>query len=171
MNLEPGWLTRRFRFSAGERHSNGRLALGCAIGMAIGLVPKDSLIVPVLIVLLFCSMADLWCGLASSILFTGIGYLLDGLTQKLGALVLTSEKLESAWVYLYELPLLPWTRFNNTAVMGNLILACLLCYPVYRFSALFFNAYGPYFHRAITKSFIYRWLISRETTSTVEGVQ
>ena len=54
------------------------------------------------------------------------GHLCDPITHKLGANLLSSNLLESSWAYLYQLPLVPWTRFNNTVVCGNLALALII---------------------------------------------
>ncbi|HMO14775.1 MAG TPA: TIGR03546 family protein [Pirellulaceae bacterium] len=153
-----------------ERELWNPWALGCALGMCIGLIPKDTLIFPVLVIALFISMSSLWSGLFSSLAFAGVSYLLDGLTQKLGALVLTSEKLEPFWLAVYDLPLIPWTGFSNTAVMGNTILALILFYPCYRLSYIFIRAYGPYFDRMIKQNRVYRFIVSRDVVARVEGL-
>ena len=42
-----------------------------------------------------------------------------------------SEALKPLWTCLYSLPVVPWTKFNNTVVLGNLVLGLLLYAPVY----------------------------------------
>ena len=140
----------------------------------MGLIPKDSLFVVILAFMLLCTTANILCAVVMGFWFTWLGHFVDGFSHKLGSMVLTSNKLEPMWAYLYDLPILPWTRFNNTVVMGNLILAALLFYPTYRISCAFFSAYGPRLRKRAERNRIYRWLmgaeLTSELTSEVEGV-
>jgi len=51
--------------------------------------------------------------------------------------------MQGVWRWFYELPLAPWTDFNNTIVMGSLILGLLLFYPTYRLTRPLFEKYTP----------------------------
>ncbi len=136
-----------------------RLALGVTFGMIIGLIPKDSLFAYVVFVLLMVSTANLWCALVSGFVFSWVGFLLDPFSHKLGGLMLTADRLEPAWSTIYEWPLMPWTRFNNTVVMGSLIVGLILAYPVYRLSFQFFKTFGHALHLKLQSNWIYRWLV------------
>ncbi len=41
------------------------------------------------------------------------------------------DALQSFWTSLYNAPIAPLTRFNNTVVMGSFVCALLLFLPVY----------------------------------------
>lgn len=148
------------RKSIGNGDSTRRLALGVSMGMIIGLIPKESLLPYLFFVFLMITTANLLCAVASGFVFTWVGYLMDGFTHKLGGLVLTNDHLESTWAWLYELPLLPWTRFNNTVVLGSLLTAIVLFVPVYLASHWFFTRYGDALHRRVSGNWIYRWLVA-----------
>ena len=98
-----------------------------------------------------------------------VGYALDGVSHKLGALVLTSQNLESFWTYLYDLPLMPWTRFNNTVVMGSMILAFLAFFPVYRISCYIIGTYGPRMRRRLERNRLVQWMMGGEVNAELEG--
>jgi uncharacterized protein (TIGR03546 family) len=110
-----------------------QLAAGFALGMMIGLVPKGNLVAAVLSVLLLATRVNLGAAAAAAGLFSWLAVLTDPLTQFVGLSLLTHPPLRSVWTYSYNLPVLPWTHFNNTAVLGNLLLGGCLFYPVYRF--------------------------------------
>lgn len=154
-----------------NRESARRLAMGCAFGVVIGLIPKDSAFVFIFGVLLLCTTANVLMAAVSGFIFTWIGHFADTLTHKLGALVLTSDRLEPMWTFLYDLPVLPWTRFNNTVVMGNLILAALVFYPVYKISCHFFDRYGPTIRRKAERNRIFRWVMGAEVNAEMEGAR
>ena len=130
------------------------VAAGFALGAALGLVPKDNLF-PVLFLLLFFFMrVDKNMAIFSAFLFTPVGYALDGFAHALGGALLSASALRPLWTALYDLPIVPLTLFNNTVVLGNLVLGLLLFYPLY---ASFIGVVVAY--RARYKERVDRWPI------------
>lgn len=108
------------------------IAAGFALGAVLGLVPKDSLLAPLILALLFFFNVDKSMAIFSALLFTPLGYLVDGLADAIGRGLLTAGALKPLWTFLYDLPIVPLTRFNNTVVLGNLVIGLALYYPLYR---------------------------------------
>ena len=50
--------------------------------------------------------------------FAFIGWILDPVFHSLGSSILESDSLHSLFTEMYNMPLLPLTRFNNSIVMG-----------------------------------------------------
>lgn len=130
-----GWLLRPARplvkvLTAAD--SPEQIALGFALGMVIGLVPKDNLIALSLGVVLFSSRANLGAAALAAFLFTWLGVLADPISHRIGLGLLEYSPLRPLWTWLYNLPLAPWTAFNNTVVLGSLILGLTFFYPVFR---------------------------------------
>ena len=121
-----------------------RLAAGVMLGMMIGLVPKGNLIAVGLLVLLFAVRANLATGTIAAVLFSWMGFLFDPVSHRIGLALLGAQRLQPIWAYLYDLPLVPWTSFNNTVVFGSLVLGICLSYPVYRVSRRIFEVYQPW---------------------------
>ena len=119
------------------------LAAGVTIGMMLGLVPKGNLIAVILGMLLLALRVNRAAGLLSALLFTAVGSMLDGFTHQLGRDVLETPWLQSTFAALYNLPLGPWLNFNNTVVMGSLVLAIYFSYPCYLLSLFAFEAWQP----------------------------
>lgn len=119
-----------------------QIAFGVALGMAIGLVPKGNLLSAALLVMLFSLRVNHGAALSSAFVFTWIGLLLDPLADWLGEAVLTMKSLEPLFITMYDAPLIPWTSFNNTVVLGSLILASVGFYPLYLATRQFVARHG-----------------------------
>lgn len=122
-----------------------QLGLGMAFGVAVGLIPKDSLLPYAIGVIAILSTANLLCFAIGLIAAHIVSPLLDHLTHLIGSWFLTFNPLEPMWATLIEWPLVPWTRFNNTVVMGTLILGILLAVPVYTMTRMVSRAAGRWF--------------------------
>jgi len=114
--------------------STRQIAWGVVLGMLIGLLPKGNLTAVALAVMLCGLRVNKPAGLMAAGIFSLIGMTLDGFAHRIGALVLTWQPAQSAYVWLYELPLGPWIGFNNTVVLGQLLIGLYLIYPTYWFS-------------------------------------
>lgn len=166
------WL-RSLRFLASALSSAAtprQLALGFSMGMVIGLVPKENLIAVVLLFILAGSKVNLCSASLATILFSWLSVLLDPLSHLLGRNVLLAPSLQGFWRSVYELPLAPWTDFNNTIVMGSLILGLLLFYPMYRLSEPQFAKYAPRVEQRLKKLRIVQILWGSEVGAIVGDV-
>jgi len=107
------------------------LAAGFALGATLGLVPKGNLLAAVFFLLLFVLRVDKGIAFLSAGFFTGLGYAWDGAASRLGCALLQAPALGGLWTALNDMPLVPLTRLNNTAVLGNLVLGLALFAPLY----------------------------------------
>ena len=163
------WL-RSLRFLASALSSAAspqQLALGFSMGMVIGLVPKENLIAVILLFILAGSKVNLCSASLSTILFSWLSLLIDPLSHLLGREVLLAPSLQNFWQSVYELPLAPWTDFNNTIVMGSLVLGLFLFYPVYYFSKPLFEKYTPLVSERLKKYWIVKLLWGTEVGAIV----
>ncbi len=62
----------------------------------------------------------------SAFFFKFIAYLFDYPAHVLGKAVLEIDALRPLFVSMYNMPLVPMTRFNNSIVMGSMIVSLLL---------------------------------------------
>lgn len=135
-----------------------QIAFGIAIGMAVGLIPKDNLIAIILATVVMATRINMFSAILSGFAFAWVGFMVDPVLHRLGAIILTADLLNPVWTYCYETPVVPWTRFNNTTVMGALALAVALFYPVYQISLSLLNRFGPRIHERLSRFSIYRRL-------------
>jgi len=112
----------------------GQIALGISLGFILGLSPWVSLqgIVIFLLIIIFRLQAT--AALTSAFFFSFIAYVFDPIIHKLGRYVLKLDSLESTWTLLYNAPILPYTQFNNSIVMGGAVLGILLSPIIYLIS-------------------------------------
>lgn len=109
-----------------------QIAGGMALGAIAGITPLASLhnllvLVAVLMLRVNITSAILACGV-----FSGVAYGLDPLSNRVGYFLLVElDFLKPFWTSLYNMPLVPWTGFNNTLTLGSLILALVLFWPLY----------------------------------------
>lgn len=108
------------------------LALGFALGSIIGLTPLmclHNLVIFVLILILDVSIPGMFLGV---FIFNGFAFLLDPLFHNLGYYLLVEvEQLRPFWIYLYNVPFAPLTRFYNTVVLGSFIISLITLVPTY----------------------------------------
>lgn len=116
-------------------HSNidpAEIAGGFALGSIIGLTPLfalHNLLVFIGIILLNVNIASAFFGI---MLFSIIGVFTDPVSHHIGYLLLVkAELLTPFWTTLYNMPIVPFTRFNNTVVLGSLVISLLVCIPLH----------------------------------------
>lgn len=115
-----GWLLRVLK----EGPTPRQIAGGLVLGWAIGIVPGWPLQVWLLLLLVLILRVNLTMVLAGGVLGAAFGWAAAPALDALGAWVLQDvAALQPLWTALYNSP--PWalTRFNNTVVMGSMVVA------------------------------------------------
>ena len=142
-----------------------QMALGFALGLTIGLVPKGNLIAIALMVVLGVVRVNLGVGMLTAIAVSLIAGVFDGATHEIGKFLLLHDSLRPLWTDLYNLPLGPWTSFNNTIVLGSFALGVALFIPMFLASKPVFAKYTPDLSERLQKSKLYHLLLGGELTS------
>jgi uncharacterized protein (TIGR03546 family) len=109
----------------------GQVAAGMALGSALGLTPLmnlHNLVIFSLLVLLNVSFGG---GMLGWMLFVPIGFLLDPLFNRIGLELLTAESLRPFWTDVTNTPIVPYTSFNNTVVLGSFVSWLVLAIPIF----------------------------------------
>jgi len=144
----------------------GQVALGIALGSVLGLSPLvnvHNLIVFSLIVLLNVSFGG---GMLGCALFVPVGFVLDPVFDRIGAGLLQAPSLRPLWTSWYNTPLMPYTNFNNTVVLGSVVAWLVLAIPIFfaaRWGVARYRATigervrQSKFYKAVTASKVYNW--------------
>ena len=103
-----------------------QIAAGVSFGFILGMTPSFSLQTILLILLCLLFRVQLGAVFVSAFFFSFAAYLLDPVFHSAGLTVLQNDGFQSLFTTLYNLPLIPLTRFNNTIVMGSGIVAIVL---------------------------------------------
>lgn len=129
--MNPISLLRQFVQGLTSDTDPRQIGAGIALGFLIGLMPKATLTAQLLIVLLMATRVNIPLGLLAALAVSLLNPLLDKVTDPVGYALLTSGALRPLWTKLYNMPIMPWTGFNNTVVPGGLAVGAALLAPVY----------------------------------------
>ena len=109
-----------------------QIAGGIALGSIIGITPLTSLHNLVVLVLILMVRVNISSALLGVLVFTAFAYVLDPLFNSVGYYLLVDAAfLQPLWTVLYNMPVVPWTKFNNTLTLGSLACALLVFWPLY----------------------------------------
>lgn len=115
-----------------EGQTPKQIAWGFALGVLVGLSPTFTLQgILIWLIILFIDV-NLAAAVLSFTLFSLFAYIFDPLFHSLGFWILTQiDPLYGTYTTIYNMPLAPFTKFNNTVVMGSFVVALILMLPVY----------------------------------------
>jgi uncharacterized protein (TIGR03546 family) len=115
-------------------HSDGapwQVATGLALGAALGLTPIANVHNVLVLAVLMLLNVSFGAGLLGFALFTPLGFALDPLFDRVGRrLLLETPSLQPLWTEWYNSAWLPWTNFNNTVVLGSVVVWAVLFLPL-----------------------------------------
>ena len=110
----------------------GQVAAGIALCAALGLTPLinvHNLVIVALILVLNVSVGGALLGWA---LFAPFGFLLDPVFDRVGReLLLETPSLQPMWTSWFNAPVVPYTNFNNSIVLGSVIVWLMLSLPIF----------------------------------------
>ncbi|RKY75880.1 DUF2062 domain-containing protein [candidate division KSB1 bacterium] len=132
--------------------SPNQIAWGFALGAILGLTPLWRLHNLVVLVLLIVLNINVTSAMLAFALFSFFAWLLDPLFHSIGYFVLVKLTfLTPLWTSLYNAPIAPFTRFNNTITMGSLLLSLVLLVPNYLLFKRFVIRYRDSWNEKIQK--------------------
>jgi len=102
-----------------------------AVGMVIGLLPKENLLAVFFALVLVLIPGRMILGIASIVGFTLLSIPLDPVADRIGIRLLDNPAIQTLGSTLYTFPLGAWTMLNNTVVLGHLFIGLVLFFPVY----------------------------------------
>jgi uncharacterized protein (TIGR03546 family) len=128
-------LIRNILSALNSEESPNQVAVGFAYGALIGLLPLKGLLPPVLVFLSFLININLGMVALGTLLFKVIAFAVDPVANHLGYTLLTQiAALRPFWTRLYNMPIVPYTRFNNTIVLGSFVIGVIGMIPLFFFA-------------------------------------
>jgi uncharacterized protein (TIGR03546 family) len=113
-----------------------QIAWGMAAGFVLGMSPSLSLQTLLVFLLILVFRIQAGAAFLAAFFFKFVAYLLDPVFADIGAGVLEMASLRGLFTAMYNMPLVPLTRFNNSVVMGAGVVSVLLM-PVVFFGSKF----------------------------------
>jgi uncharacterized protein (TIGR03546 family) len=115
-------------------HSEGtptQIGLGIALGAALGLTPIANAHNLVLLLLLAVLNVSFGAGMLAWGVFVPVGFMLDPLFDRVGHwLLIDATSLRPLWTAWDNTPVLALTNFNNTVVLGSVVVWLALFVPI-----------------------------------------
>ena len=111
--------------------STHQLSSGFVLGLFVGFTPMFTLFQVLYLTLMLILRINIGAVFLSAALFELISFFLDPVFDSIGLNLLRSDLLQPLWTALYDLPVIPYTFFYNTVVMGSVALAGLLGPPLF----------------------------------------
>jgi uncharacterized protein (TIGR03546 family) len=118
-----------------------QIAAGVACGLILGFAPMLSLQALLVFVCMFLFRIQIGAALTSAFFFAMVAWLFDPVSHAVGSAILETESLQALFTTLYNMPLVPLTRFYNSVVMGAGVISILLALPVFFASKRLIAAY------------------------------
>jgi len=111
-----------------------QIAAGIACGFILGMTPAFSLQTLLVFLVIFMFRVQAGAAFLAAFFFKFIAYLLDPAFDLIGQKVLALDGLKPLFTTLYNMPIVPLTRFNNSIVMGSAVVS-ILAFPFVWFGA------------------------------------
>jgi uncharacterized protein (TIGR03546 family) len=103
-----------------------QIAAGIACGFILGMTPAFSLQTLLVFLCLFVFRVQVGMAFLACFFFKFVAWALDPLFHAVGSAALEAPSLQGLWTHLYNMPIVPLTRFNNSIVMGSGIVTVVL---------------------------------------------
>ena len=106
-----------------------QIAAGLACGLVLGFAPALSLQTIFIFTLIFFMRIQIGAAFSSAFFFSLVAWVLDPIFHEFGMVILEMGALKGVFTTLYNLPIIPFTKFYNSVVMGAGILSLIL-FPI-----------------------------------------
>lgn len=119
-------------FAALNKNSHpGEIAHAVCCGMILGFLPKDNALWYILAVCFIFMRIQKSAFIIFTFLFSLAATFLDPVFDTIGYEILKLDSLQPFFVFLIRVPLVGYTRFYNSIVIGSLLCGLVLYIPVY----------------------------------------
>lgn len=145
----------------------GQIALSLLIGMWLGLTPFFFPHTLILVLLIFVLRINVSAVLVSWAIFTGLAYAFDPLFHQFGIWVLNHPELVGLWTAWYNDAFWRFLGFNNTVVMGSILVTALLSVPFFVASWFIIRVYRHKFLVWVNKFKVVQMLKASDKAQTI----
>jgi uncharacterized protein (TIGR03546 family) len=152
-----------------------QIAAGITAGFILGMTPGFSLQTILIWLLILFFRIQIGAALIMAFFFSFIAWVLDPVFHSVGHSVLTMSSLADYFTGLYNMPIIPFTRFNNTLVMGSGVVAFGLSPIIFVLSKVLVQKYRKSvlerfketkFWKAVKATSLYKWYYTYDRISS-----
>ena len=146
-----------------------------AFGLWLAIVPAANLFFVALVIVVFLVKVNLGMTIVSFVGFSLLVPALDPLLSSVGYRLLTAASLQGFYERAYALPVVPFTRFNDTLVAGSVVSGGALFVPVMVLGVLLVRLYRKHGHARIANSVVVKAImktpLAQKIAAAVSQVQ
>ncbi|MGE3682008.1 MAG: TIGR03546 family protein [Bdellovibrionales bacterium] len=145
---------------------HNQIAAGIAAGFILGMTPLLSLQSFLVFICIFFFRIQAGAAFMAAFFFAFVGWALDPLFHAVGVRVLETDSLRPIFTTMYNMPLVPLTRFNNSIVMGSAVVTIALSPVIFFVSRALVLRYRQtvverfkqtQFWKAVQATSLYKW--------------
>ncbi|MBN2737456.1 MAG: TIGR03546 family protein [Spirochaetales bacterium] len=134
-----------------------QISAGAAFGVMLALIPGPNLFWVLLLLLTFFLKINQGIELILMALLAALVPVFDGFIHQIGFAIISFEPVHGLFAFLYNSPVFPFLKLNNTLVMGGFALGLILWVPVFLLFNMLVNFYRKQIRdRIITGKFVDR---------------
>lgn len=111
--------------------SSSEIAHACCMGVMLGFMPKNNAFWYIIFFFFMFVRINKGTYLVITALVSLFAWMLDPMFNSIGYSVLTYPPLEGFFSWLFDVPFVGFTRFNNTIVMGSFVFSMMLYIPIF----------------------------------------
>ncbi len=139
-----------------------QLAAGFVLGIFMGLTPLANLFWLSYLVLLILFRFNIGAAMLSFGVVKLASFALDPVLDKLGVILLSSNGLVAIWTTFFHMPVVPFTRYNNSVVLGSVVFSILLSVPLFYLAVYLIRTYRKQVVARIQGTWIWKaWKASK----------
>lgn len=163
-------LIARLIASLNANNRPGEVAAGVATGALLAMLPSGNLLWAALFVLAALVKLNLAIAIGVLVVASPFAPFGDQLFHSVGIAILRHSPLQDLFEALYALPLVPLTRFNNSIVMGSLVVGIAAWIPLFVVARQLTLLYRRSIHPRIAQSRIVRAFQRIPIVSRISGL-
>ena len=143
-----------------------QIAAGIAAGFVLGMTPALSLQTLLIFACIFLFRIQMGAAFISAFFFKFAAFLLDPIFHEVGAILLNMEALKPTFTTLYNMPIVPFTRFYNSIVMGSGVVSIAMFPVIFVLAKVLVKKYRKTvlekiqqtkFWKAVKATSLYKW--------------
>jgi uncharacterized protein (TIGR03546 family) len=147
-----------------------QISLALSFALIAGLTPLWRLHNIFVLLLVLVLRVNLTAFILGWLGFSGIAYVLDPLFHVLGLHILTNNTLHGLWTVLYNSTLWRLSHYNNSILMGSLVISLVLFVPLFLLSNLIIKKYREHILAWVRKTRIVQALKASKFYSIYQSV-
>ncbi len=150
--------------------NEGEIAAGFSFGIMLALIPGGNLLWAAVFIIGFFTRLNLLTAFLTMGIAKTAAALADPVLDVIGYAVLNVKAFAPFFTRLYNLPVFPLTKFNNTIVMGGFIVSVAAAVPLWFLFRIIVVAYRERIRDRIRNSRLGKYILKLPVAGKISGL-